>query len=115
MSERKMYAGLVRKSELTVEQVVDKIMEELDNTASIDWYDTLEDFINCEGDEKWFVINGVVYESELKEKTPYSSDVHVEEVEDGVYRVSTTFYNGVVSLVEMLELGFDVLKDKQDA
>ena len=45
MSERRHYTGLVRKSELTVEQVVDKIMVELDNTVSLDWYETGEEFV----------------------------------------------------------------------
>ena len=45
MSETKKYTGLVRKSELTVEQVVEKIMGEMGRTPSIDWYDSHEDFM----------------------------------------------------------------------
>lgn len=113
MSETKKYTGLIRKSELTVEQVVEKIVDESGHTASMDWYDSHEEFINCEGDDKWIVINGVVYESELKEEDPYSDNVRVVEVGEGEYQVDTTFYNGGTCLLEMLEVGFDLLKEEK--
>ena len=60
-------------------------------------------------DNGYIVINGnCIYKVELdKDFDAYDDFVQVTQVQDGVYKFVTQFYNGSTCLKEMLQEGFD--------
>ena len=63
-------------------------------------------------DNGYVVINGnCIYKVELdKEFDVYDNFVEVNQVQDGVYEFITQFYNGSTCLKEMLQDGFDKIR-----
>lgn len=60
-------------------------------------------------DNGYIVVNGnCIYKVELdKDFDAYDNFVQVTQVQDGVYKFITQFYNGSTDLREMLQEGFD--------
>ena len=63
-------------------------------------------------DNGYIIIDGnCIYKVELdKDFNIYDNFVEVSQVQDGVYRFVTGFYNGSTDLQEMLQEGFDQTK-----
>lgn len=59
-------------------------------------------------DNDYIVINGnCIYKVELEDFDAYDDFVEITQVQDGVYKFITQFYNGSTDLQEMLQEGFD--------
>ena len=59
-------------------------------------------------DNGYIVINGnCIYKVELEDFDAYDDFVEITQVQDGVYKFITQFYNGSTDLREMLQEGFD--------
>lgn len=59
-------------------------------------------------DNGYIVIDGnCIYKVELEDFDAYDDFVEVNQVQDGVYKFITQFYNGSTDLREMLQEGFD--------
>ena len=60
-------------------------------------------------DNGYVVINGnCIYKVELdKDFDAYDNFVEITQIQDGVYKFITQFYNGSTDLQEMLQEGFD--------
>lgn len=67
-------------------------------------------------DNGYIVINGnCIYKVELdKDFDAYDNFVQVTQVQDGVYKFVTQFYNGSTCLEEMLQKGFDQIEKGND-
>lgn len=67
-----------------------------------------------EYDNAYVVINGnCIYKVELdKDFDAYDNFVEITQIQDGVYKFVTQFYNGSTDLQEMLQEGFDQTRKK---
>lgn len=65
-------------------------------------------------DNGYVVINGnCIYKVELdKDFDAYDNFVEITQIQDGVYKFVTQFYNGSTDLQEMLQKGFDQTRKK---
>lgn len=65
-------------------------------------------------DNGYVIINGnCIYKVELdKEFDVYDNFVEITQIQDGVYKFVTQFYNGSTDLQEMLQEGFDQTRKK---
>lgn len=65
-------------------------------------------------DNGYVVINGnCIYKVELdKDFDAYDNFVEITQIQDGVYKFVTQFYNGSIDLQEMLQEGFDQTRKK---
>jgi len=65
-------------------------------------------------DNGYVVINGnCIYKVELdKDFDAYDNFVEITQIQDGVYKFVTQFYNGSTDLQEMLQEGFDQTRKK---
>lgn len=59
-------------------------------------------------DNGYVIIDGnCIYKVELEDFDAYDNFVEITQVQDGVYKFITQFYNGSTDLQEMLQKGFD--------
>lgn len=64
-------------------------------------------------DNDYIVIDGnCIYKVELEDFDAYDNFVEITQVQDGVYKFITQFYNGSTDLREMLQKGFDQTRKK---
>lgn len=64
-------------------------------------------------DNGYIVIDGnCIYKVELEDFDAYDDFVEITQVQDGVYKFVTQFYNGSTCLKEMLQEGFDQTRKK---
>lgn len=64
-------------------------------------------------DNGYIVIDGnCIYKVELEDFDAYDDFVEITQVQDGVYKFVTQFYNGSTDLREMLQKGFDQTSKK---
>ncbi len=62
-------------------------------------------------DNDYIVIDGnCIYKVELEDFDAYDDFVEITQVQDGVYEFITQFYNGSTCLKEMLQDGFDKIR-----
>ena len=67
-------------------------------------------------DNGYVVINGnCIYKVELdKDFDAYDNFVEITQIQDGVYKFVTQFYNGSTDLQEMLQEGFDQTRNSAE-
>lgn len=64
-------------------------------------------------DNGYVVIDGnCIYKVELEDFDAYDNFVEITQIQDGVYKFVTQFYNGSTDLKEMLQEGFDQTRKK---
>lgn len=64
-------------------------------------------------DNGYVVIDGnCIYKVELEDFDVYDNFVEITQIQDGVYKFVTQFYNGSTDLQEMLQEGFDQTRKK---
>lgn len=64
-------------------------------------------------DNDYVVIDGnCIYKVELEDFDAYDNFVEITQIQDGVYKFVTQFYNGSTDLQEMLQEGFDQTRKK---
>ena len=64
-------------------------------------------------DNGYVVIDGnCIYKVELEDFDAYDNFVEITQIQDGVYKFVTQFYNGSTDLQEMLQEGFDQTRKK---
>lgn len=64
-------------------------------------------------DNGYIIIDGnCIYKVELEDFDAYDNFVEITQVQDGVYKFVTQFYNGSTDLQEMLQEGFDQTRKK---
>jgi hypothetical protein len=79
------------------------------------YYRDVEEVNKCGlEDNGYVVINGnCIYKVELdKDFDAYDNFVEITQIQDGVYKFVTQFYNGSTDLQEMLQEGFDQTRKK---
>ena len=73
------------------------------------FYQDVEEIDDYELEDNGYVIidGNCIYKVELEDFDAYDDFVEITQVQDGVYKFVTQFYNGSTDLQEMLQKGFD--------
>lgn len=76
------------------------------------FYQDVEEIDDYELEDNGYVIidGNCIYKVELDEEFDVDNFVKVNQVQDGVYEFITQFYNGSTCLKEMLQDGFDKIR-----
>lgn len=78
------------------------------------YYKDVEEIDGYELEDNGYVIidGNCIYKVELEDFDAYDDFIEITQVQDGVYKFVTQFYNGSTDLQEMLQEGFDQTRKK---
>lgn len=114
MSETVGYKGKLKlckkyKDANELQSNLQKFWQSIPREKRNKFYQDVEEIDDYElEDNGYIVINGnCIYKVELEDFDAYDDFVEVNQVQDGVYKFITQFYNGSTDLREMLQEGFD--------
>jgi hypothetical protein len=118
MSDDETRVGKLKKTDLTVKEVVDKYLaEHEEELPSIEKYytfpDSYEDFFRCELSSEYVLQNDTVYEVIEENAIPDYGDIYeASENSDGTINYVLRYYNGGCGFEEAIITALDRMKEK---
>ena len=115
MSRTELHIGKLRKIELKLDQSLEDFYKEKLKEIGItelrkydnDWEDAFKDEFN----EKYFIVNNIIWEAFEHEEKDDSDDIYeLKSNEDGTLSFIMKFYNGGTCLSECIEEELEKLK-----
>jgi hypothetical protein len=120
MSETVRMVGKLKKSELSLEQMAEKIKEKYPKSTDnvkLETQENLKSFVKdyLWGIDEYTMLNGELYEVLQINEFDISDDyVDIEHQDDGTIKFSTQFYTGGTYWEEMVEEGLRLHKKESD-